>query len=340
MGAEMNTTNKRLLASVMISMALTAALSPTESHANSKKAGKSVETDRPARDAHSASWDAREQYAARNEAIDIGLFPGTVSVFEPHILMGRYLPLMNHLSDKSGAVVSFIPENNVGTLKTEIAKKHYDVIYVNAEAGVTALLNGYTPIIKRNSPITSVFMVSAESPIKTPDDVIGKRVAVIGQAMVTTIARSWAIDKNAYQKIEWQNTNATGQNQLAETLTAKIADAAVLRLETANSIISKGGKFRILGELGAVPGFLLMAKAQGDEVHGDINKLAASFLSIKRGTPHGDNIIKGMDGAIEGDADAFSLAAKTDLDNMKKILENVEKATGNSLIVRPAKGAK
>lgn len=277
-------------------------------------------------------WNERQESASRyREPIDIAIFPGTVSTADPHIIVGRYLPVTNYLTKATGSLVSVVPEPRYGAFREKLAAGYYDIVYVTADLAVTALKNGYEPVVQRNLPIDGAVLVPAASPAKSIDELAGKTLAVITGSLLDGMARHYSAERG--NKIKVVGLKVANQPDLALSLENGSADAAVMRGEFAAKLASSG-KYRVLGTMGSAPGFLLMAKPAARE---PAKRLATALLAIDKAAGVTD-ILRGMDGVGSPGGTAFRPATAADLDATTRMLETAQSATGTRLII-DGKGA-
>lgn len=239
----------------------------------------------------------RQQLIAKhgaNTGYIMGLFPGTVEVFDATSLLERYLPFSNYLSKASGTLISFAPERNVGAFKKKVQSSDYPIVYVNAEIASIAINKGYEPLVKRSDPIVSVVMTLTDSPIKELKDLDGKKIGAISQAMVSSLAFYTFYKEGVKPAI--QDAGGTGQDQLILNLDTGLLDGIILREETAKKQIKKApDKYKVALNTGIAPGFILMVKSDLPEQ--TKANLRQAMLSIDPSNAVGAEILKGMDGA-------------------------------------------
>ncbi len=252
------------------------------------------------------------------DAISIGIFPGTVSldVADIYALMSRYIPLSNYLSKESGKLVSFVPEKNVQVFKRRVSEKQYPFVYCNAEIAVSAALAGYVPIAKRKDNIASVFVTKADSKLSKVEELKGKSVGVVEQAMVSTLAKYSIAKANLWGSVKLVDAGGTGTAGLLKFLDNGTAEVVVLRKETADEIIAKEpGKYRVAIAAEVAPGFILMARP-GISV-AERTSFARAFLDLTDASQRGQVVLAGLDGV----SSRFEPAGTSDIEPMVKFLE-------------------
>lgn len=272
-------------------------------------------------------WNERQELSVRYRTpLDIAVFPGTVSSSDPHVVVGRFLPAANYLTKATGSLVSIIPEPRAAAFRQRLASGRYDLVYVTPELGATALKNGYEPLVQRNLPIEGIAVVPAASAAKTLDDLSGKKVAAISGSLLEGMARYHAATHGG--KMQVSGIKVVNQPDLAISLDNGSADAAIMRGEFAEKLAASG-KYRIVGKVGAAPGFLLMAKKSATE---EGRRLASALMTVDK-APDRITLLQGMDGVKSDTHIAFLPASAADLDETTKMLEAVQKATGNQMII-------
>lgn len=288
---------------------------------------------------------AGDPFEERRQVIDryrkdaplvIGVFPGTVTadLNNSHNVLRRYLPFSNHLSTEMKRVVSFAPQLNVQEFKKEVAQKRFHAVYVNAEIGVSAVLAGYTPIARREEDIVSVVVVPADASLAALKGLEGKKVGVVDQAMVTTLARGALLDAGVYSGVRLVDAGSSGTEALFNFLDNKTVDAIVVRKESADSALAKApGKYKIALTAGKAPGFILMAHPEMTSAR-EREELASALLRLDGKRANDAAVIAGLDGR----AGTYVPAKGEDMAEMVKMLEKITTATGaRGLIVKPPK---
>jgi ABC-type phosphate/phosphonate transport system substrate-binding protein len=281
----------------------------------------------PLKSADASSTSMLERQAliktyGENSGYVFGLFPGTVSVFNATSLLDRYLPLANYLSVSNKSLISFTPERNVEDFKQRIIDGDYPIIYVNAELGATAIDHGYEPLVKRADPITSVVVVNPNSSIKTIQDLNGKKVGAIPQAMVSSLAY-YEFDK-AHVAPNIEKGGGNGQEELLRNLGNQLLEGVILREETAKKAVEKEPtKYKIAFKTGTTIGFILMVKKDLPE---DLKlSLKTSMLAIHQNTVEGNDILKGMDGKITAEFQETTMDELKSLEVMFKRIDELNK---------------
>jgi ABC-type phosphate/phosphonate transport system substrate-binding protein len=271
--------------------------------------------------------------------IVIGVFPGTVGgdLTNTHAVLRRYLPFANYFSHETKRIVSFVPQLDVQQFKHEVAERTYGAVYVNAEIGASAILAGYVPIARRAEDIVSAVMVPADSPIASIKDVANKRIGLVDQAMVSTLAKNALIEAGVYKTVKLVDAGNTGQDGLVNFITNRTVDGVILRKETAESAIAKApGKYKVAFIADRAPGFILMVDPQ--QVTDTERGLFANALLKLDGRRASDlAVISGLDGTIGH----YVPASPNDVEHMVKVLDGIARETGaRDLIVRKTAPAK
>ncbi len=269
--------------------------------------------------------DIRRAQVARygKSAALIGIYPGTATETEPHLLLQRFLPAMNYLTNRVGGLVSFVPEVSSGRFKESIAAGQYNLIYVTPEIGVTAWVNGFTPLVKRSEHIESVAIVKKDSPAKEMKDI--KRLGVLSGAMVTSLAIATLKKDGLIGKTTLVPLGASRQDSFS-SLDSGAVEASITRREyTLDPSFSKS--YRVLANTGSAPGFMLMAR---DDVSKELkDKLTQAFLELDyKGA--GRDIIFGMENQANS---GYEKASVDDLVGTRQALEIVEGVTNKTMII-------
>lgn len=256
----------------------------------------------------------------------LGLYPGRLENSDLFFMMRRYLPLVNFLSDRSGHLISFVPLKQSSQVLSAASASSYDFIYTSAETAVPAVASGYRPLIKRNDAIQGVWLVRANSPIRSIDDLVGRKVGVIDKAMETTLSRFILIEKKIADKVNYLDASGAGQAGMVDALKTGIVDSIVLNKQDAARLIrDNANTFKVLAETGEVPGFILLAKkGTSEKIMGTMTN---SFVNLRPTTLRQRDILNGFDAATgSSSAAAFSLATDEDLLYARRVVEAVRQA--------------
>ncbi|MCA3000081.1 MAG: phosphate/phosphite/phosphonate ABC transporter substrate-binding protein [Betaproteobacteria bacterium] len=270
--------------------------------------GASVDAKTEGKTPTTTSQDAFQEREAilstmRDRAVlTVGIFPGTTSfeAGEVYNLVRRYMPLANYLSKESGKLVALMPEKNVLSLKRRAVSERYPYIYVNAEVAASANLAGYVPLVARAQDIVSVFVTKSDSKVATIEDLKGKTVGLVDQAMVSTLAKHALHKQGLWTSVKLLPAGSSGTAALTLMLDTGQAEAVVMRKENADEVIKAkpGYKVAIVGS--AAPGFLLMARRNVAEA--DNQRMAAALLKVNRADKSFEKVAVALDVLADGPA--------------------------------------
>lgn len=189
-------------------------------------------------------------YKAR--PIQVGWNPGTYNQDTLFFWGNKYWPLANHLSQKMGRMVSFVPENNRQTLLNQVRNQTYSWLYVQADVSVVAQEFGYMPVAYMTREFESVFVVPAQSPIQKTSELKGKSIGVLDNSNDMRLARY-------YLNVEGWNANfknimGGGYPELEAMLKAKKVEAVAMSRTAAADLLKRNeGEFKIFASAGSIP---------------------------------------------------------------------------------------
>lgn len=192
----------------------------------------------------------RLQLAARlKEGFNTGVLSFDAASQDIYAYQSQVLPLSNHLSQRSGVLVSMIPERDIATFPRRIAEQDYAVIVVGTSFVQAAAKSGYVPVAHSVENTTSALVVKKDSPLQAHKDLAGKTVAAARFADATMLGR-FEILKSGTKDVKFTLHDAL-DNPAA--VLAK-ADAVLLDAETAAAVVAKsGGALRLVKGAEAAP---------------------------------------------------------------------------------------
>lgn len=269
-------------------------------------------------------YEARRNILAKYRGASkysLGLFPGTVSGTDGFTLLTRYLPLTNHLSEKTQSIVSFVPLVSRKDILKAVDAKNHDFLYINAETAVAALKAGYVPLVRRNDPIQGVWLAKADSPLAAVTDLAGKRVGLVNGAMVSTLSKYELIEKKITDKVGLVDIPSGGQNALVLALKEGLVDSILIRKTVADKLVKEGG-YKIIAETKIVPGFILMSNKMKSIPDSLSAAMAAGMLDLSATEASHSTILSGFDVGQEKGV-PFVSATSADLELMGKVLDSV-----------------
>lgn len=189
-------------------------------------------------------------YKAR--AIQVGWNPGTYNQDTLFFWGNKYWPLANHLSQKMGRTVSFVPENNRRTLLNQVRNQTYSWLYTQADVAVAAQEFGYMPVAYMTREFESVFVLPANSTIQKTSELKGKTLGMVDNTNDMRLARY-------YLNVEGWGANVKtisggGYSELEALLKTKKVDGVAMSRSAAEDLLKRNeGEFKIFASAGSIP---------------------------------------------------------------------------------------
>jgi ABC-type phosphate/phosphonate transport system substrate-binding protein len=225
--------------------------------------------------------------------IDIYFYPSAKGNNETYHLLRNFLPVMNHLSMKMGAVVNFVPMKNVSLFKTHAKNKVPDLLFVHAPITETAIPAGYQVVLYSEETLTTTFLVLTDSPMKTIADLKGKSIGWASSSQNANQARYELLEAGIAQDVKTFDVGNAGQQALASSLSSRNVDALVVRHTLADSMIKTNPSFRKLHEKFHGPGFAFLIRPSTFSER-DVNALVEAMLEVGPTKPRYQDVYEGM----------------------------------------------
>lgn len=179
------------------------------------------------------------------DGLTIGFYPSASGGAEAHSFISNYLPLANYLSKETGTLVTLVPERDLVLFAQRALDHQYPVLVINSIIAADAARAGYVPVASAKEFLTPAFVVRADSPLKTLNDLVGKPVAWVGTAQITMMAKAELSRIGLGGAVRADDVAAGGRAAAVGLLQTGVVDAALMRIGEAEAM-SKDGKYRIL----------------------------------------------------------------------------------------------
>ena len=152
---------------------------------------------------------------------------------------------------KEGLDVTFVHFPDVNAPTTALASNSIDLAFGASLAGVFSLAQQGVPvrIVAATQIVDAELVVLADSPIHSPSDLRGKRIGMSPIGAATTGVGTAVLEGNYGLKLSDYQLISGDEPRLAQFLTQKNVDAAVLRPSTIALIPGSEQKLRVLGTL-------------------------------------------------------------------------------------------
>ena len=105
----------------------------------------------------------------------LGVFPH----LPPRELEKVYAPISRELSDAVGRTVKFRSSSTYSNFMDKLGTEDFDIVFTQPFDYVTAAdRHGYLPLATRGEPLATVVVVKSGSPLKTLEDLRGKKISL------------------------------------------------------------------------------------------------------------------------------------------------------------------
>jgi ABC-type phosphate/phosphonate transport system substrate-binding protein len=263
---------------------------------------------------------ARESLLVKGgTAVNVGWYPSATGLQDVHLFMQNYLPLANYLSNRTGVIVTPVPERDVRAYRKRIAERQYPVIMIHGATALDAQRAGYVPVAAPQDPLAPGFVVKADSSIQTLADMRDKRIAWVGSAQITMHTQAELVRLGINASVKPVEVGAGGRAAALGLLDSNNTDVAVLRVaEAEDAVKASGGKLKLAGKLEGAPagGFWIRDDLVDSDFH---KKLRDAMATIN------DSSSKEKVTAIESFNRGFGTRSgfmMTDLSSFKNALDD------------------
>lgn len=168
-----------------------------------------------------------------SQGINIG-----VSTDAPNVLafQGETLAIANHLSDKTGALVSMIPEKISASFATGIRNGSYPVVMINPLLVAQANYSGYVPVASSNENYQVAYVVPLGSAANTISDFKDKVVSGINGSEIDLIGLvELSTEGVGIKKFDHASSDLAPDFILKQ----RLSDAVILDVSDAKKIVNE-----------------------------------------------------------------------------------------------------
>lgn len=244
---------------------------------------------------------------------------GSVAMDIPAVMHKRLVPLTDYLSKELNQPVVLKLSPSMKTAIKEISENSVELAYLTPVAYIRSHAKGKTRLIAKTvtnnrDSFQLMIVVKDDSPIKTIDDLIGKKfafgdpAALLQRAVV--VGAGVELDKLSEYKFVGHYDN------IARGVMRGFYDAGILKDTTAFKWQDKG--LRILHSSAHLPPYNLAASSSLDEK--TYQKLKKAFLALSVNNPAHRKIIKALDKKYDG----FAATSDKEYDIIRKLTKPFE----------------
>ena len=239
---------------------------------------------------------------------------GSVAMDVPAEMVKRLTPLTIYLSKKTGLTVNFLASPNLDTAVEDIGKNITQIAYLTPAAylearGKYAVIPLVNPLSKGKSTFTLVIAVPKGSPVKTMDDLKGKKFAFGDKKakLQPAVVVSSGFKLESFASYDYLNH----YDNIAKAVINGDFDAGILKDSVAQSFASE---LRVIHTSPPLPNYIFV-------VHKDMPpktmaQLKKAMLELKKDNEEHKAIMTG----IEKNYDSFEAASDQDFDGIRKVL--------------------
>lgn len=244
---------------------------------------------------------------------------GSVAMDIPAVMHKRLVPLTDYLSKELQQPVVLKLSPSMKTAIKEISDNTVELAYLTPVAYIKSHAKGNTRLIAKTvtntrSSFQLMIVVKEDSPIKTVEDLVGKKFAFGDPAALL----QRAVVVGAGVKLDTlESYKFVGHyDNIARGVMRGFYDAGILKDTTAFKWKGKG--LRILHSSAHLPPYNLAASSELDEE--TFQKLKKAFLSLNVNNPNHRKIIKALDKKYDG----FAATNDEEYDVIRKLTKPFE----------------
>lgn len=217
-----------------------------------------------------------------------------------------FQPVADYLSKRLGLAVVLVSANEYDELVAQIIASKVDiallppVAYVKAKATVPCLKLLRTMVVGGRVHYSGYIIVSAQSPITRPGDLVGRRIAFVERSSASgyLFALEW-LKSHGVSVESSEHTFLGSHGAVIEAVISGKADAGATfqgALESARRNGVDTGSLRILGITGRIPMDALVAASDLDSSL--LEQLQEALDALNTATPEGRAALAGLIGVV------------------------------------------
>lgn len=240
---------------------------------------------------------------------------GSVAMDIPAEMVKRLSPLTKYLSNKTGITVNFRASPNLGSAVEDLGMNHTQIAYLTPVAYLEAhekyeaipLVN---PLNKGKGTFTLMIAVQKDSPIKTVNDLRGKKFAFGDKKALLQPA---VVEGSGIKVAEFASYDYLNHyDNIAKAVINGDFDAGIVKDTIAEKFAPQG--LRVIYTSVPLPSYIFAVNKNLPPR--TISKLKNAMLSLKADTEEHKAILS----AIENGYDGFEVAQDKDFDGIRKLL--------------------
>jgi phosphonate transport system substrate-binding protein len=219
-------------------------------------------------------------------------------------MQDKYKGLADYLGQVLKEPVRIESSQNLKSSASNLEKARYDLMFCRPSNVAASAMRDekYSLVAMAKGQFTAVFIVNGQSPLKKPEDIHGKRIAMPAQtALMTKVGLAMMRDMKldpARENIKYERY----MDALAFMVDKKFSDVAVVAPIVAKDWQKKGG--RVLFQSRVLPFWSIIASPNMSTEQ--IAKLRAALMNMEN-TDEGKKVLAriGVKGFVEGKQQAY-----------------------------------
>lgn len=254
-------------------------------------------------------------FISTQSAIATEIHLGSVAMDVPAEMVKRLTPLAKYLSEQTGLKVDFRASPNLGSAVDELGNNTTQIAYLtpaaymeaHAKYGAIPLVN---PLNKGKGTFTLMIAVAKDSPIKTVQELRGKKFAFGDKKAILQPA---VVEHSGIKLKEFSSYAFLNHyDNIAKAVINGDFDAGILKDTIAEKFQSQG--IRIIHTSPPLPNYLFAVNKNLPEQN--IAKLKKAMIALKDDTEEHKAILSALEQGYNG----FETANDKDFDGMRKLL--------------------
>jgi phosphonate transport system substrate-binding protein len=253
-------------------------------------------------------------------AIAANIILGSVAMDVPAEMVKRLTPLADYLSKQTGLKVEFRASPNLGSAVDELGKNTTQIAYFTPAAYMEAhtkyrAIPLVKPLNKGKGTFTLMIAVANESPIKTVQDLRGKKFAFGDKKAILqpAVVENAGIKLEEFASYDYLNH----YDNIAKAVINGDFDAGILKDTIAERFQPQG--IRIIHTSPPLPNYLFAVNKNLPKKN--IAKLKKAMLALKDDSEEHKAILTALEKGYNG----FETASDKDFDGMRKLLAHTKK---------------
>jgi phosphonate transport system substrate-binding protein len=240
---------------------------------------------------------------AAEQSVLLGISEGLAEQASFSDLQDKYRPFADYLGQVVKRKVIFESSQNIKSAAANLQKGRYDLMYVRpANLAAKAIRdNNYKLVAMAKGEFVAAFIVSNDSPLKKPEDVLNKKIALPEKgSLMANVGLATLRDMGGTRQDLLHFTHY--QEAIGFMLDQHFADVGIVAPIMVKAWEKKGG--RVLFESKKLPFWCVIAGPQISD--GDVAKLRDALLNMEN-SDEGKKILQriGVKGWVPGDQQQY-----------------------------------